>query len=245
MVKLDKVNKTYGDTHALIDASLKVSKGEVLVIIGKSGAGKSTLLRCINMLAVPDSGSVFINDKRVNETNVVNIRQKVGMVFQSYNLFDHLTVMENLTIAPIKLLRMNKSAAQEQARELLRTVGLEGKENAIPSELSGGQKQRVAIARVLAMSPDVILFDEPTSALDPVMTNEVLSIIYKLAQNGMTMLIVTHEMNFAKAVATKVVYMENGEIIEQGEPKQIFINPEDYRTKNFVDFELDYFQKFL
>ena len=241
MIKIENLKKSYNDNYALKDVSLEVAKGEVVTIIGKSGAGKSTLLRCVNRLVSPDSGAVYIDDTMVDDSNIAKMRQRIGMVFQSFNLFEHLTVMENLTIAPIKLLGQSKSVAESRAKELLKTVGLETKINAIPSELSGGEKQRVAIARTLAMKPDVLLLDEPTSALDPIMTNEVLLIIYKLAKSGMTMLIVTHEMNFAKAISNRVIYMETGEIVEQGSPKQIFDNPQDERTKRFVEFELNCF----
>ena len=238
MIKIDKINKFYGENHVLKDVSLEIKKGEVISIIGKSGAGKSTLIRCINMLAEPDNGEVYIDGINIKNTNISKTRQKIGIVFQGYNLFEHLTVMENLTIAPIKLLKQSKDIAQKKAKEMLKTVGIEDKANVMPAELSGGQEQRVAIARALVMNPEIILFDEPTSALDPIMTNEVLKTIYKLAKSGMTMIIVTHEMKFAKIVSDRIIYMENGEIVEEGTPEQIFDNPKDSRTKEFVEFEL-------
>lgn len=238
MLRLVEINKYYGDNCVLKNISLEVHKGEVVSIIGKSGSGKSTVLRCINMLENPDSGEVFVNGVNIKTCDLAKIRQRIGMVFQNYNLFDHLTILENLIIAPIKLLKLNKNIALEKARSLLKTVGLENKENAMPSELSGGQRQRVAIARAIIMDPDLVLFDEPTSSLDPLMTNEVLGIIYKLSKTGMTMVIVTHEMRFAKLVSDKVVYIENGTIIETGTANQIFDHPLDIRTQRFVDFEL-------
>jgi len=240
MIKLENLHKYYGDLHVLKGVSLDIEKGETVTLIGGSGEGKSTLLRCINMLNVPEEGEVFINGQNINEGNLTKARQKIGMVFQSFNLFENLSIMENLTIAPVKILKQKKADAKAKAIEALKVVGLEEKQDAMPSELSNGQKQRVAIARVLTMDPDIILFDEPTAALDPIMTNEVLEIIYKLSQEGMTMVIVTHEMNFAKAVSDRVVYMEKGEIVEIGTPRQIF-NPgynKNEKTKKFVESEL-------
>ena len=198
IIELENVNKYFGKNHILKDISLKIDKGEIVSIIGTSGSGKTTLLRCIKGLVPCDSGTINVNVKEGN------LAQRIGIVFQNYNLFEHLTVMENLTLAPVKLLKQKKEEAQENGIRLLKLVGLEDKVNAIPSELSGGQKQRVAIARILAMEPEIILFDEPTSALDPVMTKEVLSIIYKLSEKNITMIIVTHEMNFAKAVSNRI-----------------------------------------
>jgi len=240
MIKLENIHKYYGDLHVLKGVSLDIEKGETVTLIGGSGEGKSTLLRCINMLNVPEEGKVYINDQNISEANLTKVRQKIGMVFQSFNLFENLSIMENLTIAPVKILKQKKADAKTKAIEALKVVGLEEKQDAMPSELSNGQKQRVAIARVLTMDPDIILFDEPTAALDPIMTNEVLEIIYKLSQEGMTMVIVTHEMNFAKAVSDRVVYMEKGEIVEVGTPRQIF-NPgynKNEKTKKFVESEL-------
>lgn len=240
MIKLENIHKYYGDLHVLKGVSLDIAKGETVTLIGGSGEGKSTLLRCINYLNVPDEGNVIINGQNITEGNLTKVRQKIGMVFQSFNLFENLSIMENLTIAPVKILKQKKVDAKAKALEALKIVGLEAKQEAMPSELSNGQKQRIAIARVLTMEPDIILFDEPTAALDPVMTNEVLEIIYKLSMQGMTMVIVTHEMNFAKAVSDRVVYMEKGEIIEVGTPRQIF-NPgfeRNEKTKKFVESEL-------
>jgi len=237
MIKLNNINKFDGEKHILKNISLEIKKGEVVSIIGKSGAGKSTLIRCINGLTTADSGDVYIDKINIKDTNISKTRQKIGMVFQSYNLFEHLTIMENLTITPIKLLKQNKSVAEEEAKELLKIVGLEDRVNCIPAQLSNGEKQRVAIARVLAMKPEIILFDEPTSALDPIMRNEVLTVINKLAKNGMTMIIITHEMNFAKIISDRVIYMEEGRIIETGTVKQIFECPKKEETKKFVEFE--------
>lgn len=234
MIKLCNINKNFGDNQVLKNVSFNVNKGEVVSIIGPSGAGKSTLVRCINMLTKPDDGDIYINNENiVNSTDLPKIRQKIGMVFQEYNLFDHLTVKENLTIAPVKLLGKSKKDAEKIATKILKVVGLEEKMNSIPSELSGGQKQRVAIARALTMEPDILLFDEPTSALDPVMKEEVLTIINKLAKDGMTMVIVTHEMDFAKKISDRTVFMSNGEIVEDNTPEIIFGNPKDDRTKKF------------
>jgi polar amino acid transport system ATP-binding protein len=237
MIKLEKINKYYGNNHVLKNISLEINKGEIVSIIGKSGAGKSTILRCINMLTEPDNGYIYINGINAKDCNITKMRQKIGMVFQSYNLFEHLTVKENLIIGPTKLLRKNKNFAEEKAQELLNIVGLEDKISAFPSELSGGQKQRIAIARVLTMEPEIILFDEPTSSLDPIMKNEVLEIIYKLTSNDITMIIVTHEMRFAKTVSDRVIYIEDGELIEDGTSKQIFDNSQDERTRRFIEFE--------
>jgi len=234
MIKLCNINKNFGDNQVLKNVSFNVNKGEVVSIIGPSGAGKSTLVRCINMLTKPDAGDIYINNENiVNSSDLPKIRQKIGMVFQEYNLFDHLTVKENLTIAPVKLLGKSKKDAEKIATKILKVVGLEEKMNSIPSELSGGQKQRVAIARALTMEPDILLFDEPTSALDPVMKEEVLNIINKLAKDGMTMVIVTHEMDFAKKISDRTVFMSNGEIIEDNTPEIIFGSPKDDRTKKF------------
>jgi len=240
MIRLENIKKSFGDLQVLDGVSLEIKRGETVTLIGRSGEGKSTLIRCINKLVEPDSGEIYIDGVNIDETNLTKTRQKIGMVFQSFNLFENLSVMENLTIGPRKILKENKAKLREKAIEMLKVVELENKQNSMPSELSNGQKQRVAIARTLMMNPDVILFDEPTSALDPIMSNEVLEIIYKLSHEGMTMVIVTHEMNFAKVVSDRVIYMEKGKIVQDGTPRQIF-DPgyeKDERTKKFVESEL-------
>nr|WP_281063016.1 amino acid ABC transporter ATP-binding protein [Methanococcus voltae] len=232
---MDNIHKKFGENHVLKGVNLKVKKGEVVVILGPSGSGKSTLLRCINGLEVITDGKVIFEDQDIcdKKANINKIRQKIGMVFQQFNLFPHLTVLDNITFAPIKVLKKSKSEAKTQARELLKKVGLEDKENAYPIQLSGGQQQRVAIARALAMKPDAMLFDEPTSALDPELVNEVLDVMKQLAYEGMTMVVVTHEMGFAKEVGDRIVFMDEGVIVEEGAPSEIFTNPKHDRTKNF------------
>jgi len=223
--------------HAVKNASLTVNDGEVVVIIGPSGSGKSTLLRTVNQLEEAQSGHIYIDGEDImgKDVDIRKIREEVGMVFQSFNLFPHLTVLENITLAPMKVKRMNKKDAEELGMKLLKRVGLEDKANQRPSQLSGGQQQRVAIARSLAMQPKAMLFDEPTSALDPEMIKEVLDVMLELANEGMTMLLVTHEMGFARAAANKVVFMDAGEIIEMGKPEEIFSNPKSQRTKDFLN----------
>lgn len=223
--------------HAVKNASLTVNDGEVVVIIGPSGSGKSTLLRSVNMLETPTSGQIFIDDIEVTDpkTDLRKVREEVGMVFQSFNLFPHLTVLDNITLAPRKVLKMDKASAEKLALELLEKVGLKDKAKSHPNQLSGGQQQRVAIARSLAMNPKAMLFDEPTSALDPEMIKEVLDVMLALAKDGTTMLLVTHEMGFARAAADKVVFMDAGEIIEEGSPKEMFTHPKSERTKSFLD----------
>lgn len=223
--------------HAVRHASLTVNDGEVVVIIGPSGSGKSTLLRSVNKLEEPTSGSIFIDDVEVTSpsADLRKIREEVGMVFQSFNLFPHLSVLDNITLAPRKVLKMDKKEADELGMQLLKRVGLEEKAKNKPGQLSGGQQQRVAIARALAMKPKAMLFDEPTSALDPEMIKEVLDVMMDLAKEGMTMLLVTHEMGFARAAADKIVFMDSGEIIETGTPEKIFTNPESERTKSFLN----------
>ena len=237
LIKVDNVHKVYANNlHALNGVSETISKGEVVVIVGPSGSGKSTFLRSLNLLEVPTSGHIYFEgvDITSKATDINKHRQKMGMVFQHFNLFPHKTILENITLAPIKLLKKSKEEAEKEAMDLLKKVGLEQKANAYPSHLSGGQKQRIAIVRALAMKPDVMLFDEPTSALDPEMVGEVLELMKALAHEGMTMAVVTHEMGFAKEVATRVIFMDAGQIKEQGTPKEFFENPKDERLKEFL-----------
>lgn len=232
IVEIKALRKSYGDTEVLKGVSLFVSKGEVVVIIGGSGSGKSTLLRCINRLETFTDGHIEYKQQEVlnNET----ARREIGMVFQQFNLFAHMTVLDNITLAPIQVLKKAKDEAVQEARALLEKVGLSDKADVYPSKLSGGQKQRVAIARALAMKPQVMLFDEPTSALDPELVGEVLRVMKQLAEEGMTMLIVTHEMGFARDVADRVVFVDNGVIVEQGPPERLFGNPQTERLKSFL-----------
>jgi len=235
-VKIVNVSKNFGDVVALNNVSLEVKKGDVFFIIGSSGSGKSTLLRCINRLENVTSGDIWIENELVNgnKANIRKIREETGMVFQSFNLFPHLNVIDNITLAPRMVKKIRREDAEETGRALLKRVGLLDKERAYPEQLSGGQQQRVAIARALAMNPKVMLFDEPTSALDPEMTKEVLDVMKGLANDGMTMIVVSHEMGFARAAANKVVYMDNAEVIEIGTPKQIFKSPKKERTRQFL-----------
>ena len=237
MITVKSLSKKYSDLVVLRDVNAEIKKGEVISIIGSSGTGKSTFLRCLNLLDQPSGGQIFIDEQDIldKKTDVAKVRQKMNMVFQSFNLFSHLSVMQNLTLAPIKLLGLSKQEAEAKSLELLKLVGLAEKINSYPDELSGGQKQRVAIARCLAMEPEVILFDEPTSALDPTMVSEVLSVIRKLAKDGMTMLIVTHEMSFARDVSNRIFFMDQGVIYEQGSPQEIFDHPQKDRTKTFIN----------
>ena len=238
IIKVSGLKKHYfgGKIKALDGVDLEVKKGEVIVIIGPSGCGKSTFLRSLNLLEVPTEGEIFLEGINIADPkNDINLhRQKMGMVFQQFNLFPHMTVLKNMCIAPMKLKKMSKAEAEAQAMELLKVVGLEDRANAYPAQLSGGQKQRIAIVRALCMKPDVMLFDEPTSALDPEMVGEVLDVMKKLAVEGMTMLVVTHEMGFAKEVADRVIFMEGGAILEEGTPDEIFTNPKNDRTKEFL-----------
>lgn len=240
MLKVTNLQKNFGDLDVLKGINLEIQKGEVVALIGPSGSGKSTLIRCLNLMEIPTSGEVYFKEQLVNEDKLIEksvdqLRQKVGMVFQHFNLFPHLTVKQNITLAPVKLNKMSQQEADKKAEELLTKVGLLDKKDVYPNKLSGGQKQRVAIARALAMEPEVMLFDEPTSALDPEMVKEVLLVIQSLAQEGLTTVIVTHEMNFAKRVASRVLFLADGNIVEQGTPQEIFENPQVDRTKQFLD----------
>jgi ABC-type polar amino acid transport system ATPase subunit len=237
MIKVEKLNKSFGDLHVLKDIDISVKESDVVCLIGASGSGKSTLLRCLNFLELKDNGKVVIEGDEVNqETHDLNkIRQKVGMVFQHFYLFPHKTVLENVMEAPVYVKGVSKADARKDAKELLKKVGLGDKENVYPSKLSGGQKQRVAIARSLAMKPEIMLFDEPTSALDPELVGEVLSTMKELALEGMTMVVVTHEMGFAREVADWVVYMHDGRIVEVGPPQELFNSPKEQRTREFLD----------
>jgi len=236
VINAKKIYKSFGELQVLKDVNLEVKKGEVISIIGPSGSGKSTLLRCLNLLENPTAGHIIFEGTDITDPNVdINVhRQKMGMVFQHFNLFPHKSVLENITLAPSKLKGMTKDQAEKEADDLLKKVGLFDKKDAYPKQLSGGQKQRIAIARALAMKPDVMLFDEPTSALDPEMVGDVLEIMRDLASEGMTMVIVTHEMNFAKEVADRVIFMDDGKIVEEGDPIAIFDNPQNERTKSFL-----------
>jgi len=236
VIKVSNLNKKFNDLHVLKGINEHIKKGEVVVIIGPSGSGKSTFLRCLNLLEEPTSGEIIFEGVSINDKNndINKLRQKMGMVFQDFNLFPHMTVLENITLAPIKVNKLQKEEAEKIALNLLKRVGLKDKASSYPKQLSGGQKQRIAIARALAMSPDVMLFDEPTSALDPEMVGEVLEVMKDLAVEGMTMIVVTHEMGFAKEVATRVLFMDDGRIIEQGCPEKIFNNPESQRTRDFL-----------
>jgi len=237
MIKVEHLSKKFGELVVLKDITIEIQTGEVISIIGPSGTGKSTFLRCLNLLDQPSGGSIQIDGVDILDakSDVPKIRQKMNMVFQSFNLFSHLSVLENLTMGPIKLRGMAKKDAAQKARDLLKLVGLAEKADNYPDELSGGQKQRVAIARCLAMDPEIILFDEPTSALDPTMVSEVLSVIRRLAKAGMTMAIVTHEMDFARDVSNRVLYMDEGLIYEEGTPQQIFGNPQKDKTRAFIN----------
>ncbi len=236
MIQVRNLSKHFGDLVVLKDVSADINKGEVISVIGPSGTGKSTFLRCLNLLETPTGGSIEIDGIALlaERTDVPKVRQKMGMVFQSFNLYQHLTVLENLTLGPIKLQGRKKADAQRKGMELLKLVGLAEKAHSFPDELSGGQKQRVAIARCMAMEPKILLFDEPTSALDPTMVSEVLAVIRRLAREGMTMVIVTHEMEFARNMSNRVFYMEEGLIYEEGTPAQVFDNPQREKTRAFI-----------
>ena len=236
MIRVKNLHKSFGENEVLKGIDEHIEKGEVVVVIGPSGSGKSTFLRCLNLLEVPTSGEVIFEGNNITDksTNINKLREKMGMVFQQFNLFPHKSVIDNITLAPIKVKGVKSEDATKKAEELLKMVGLSDKAKAYPASLSGGQKQRIAIARALAMEPDVMLFDEPTSALDPEMVGEVLNVMKKLAQNGMTMVVVTHEMGFAREVGDRILFMDGGKIIEEGTPKEIFENPKNSRTIDFL-----------
>ncbi len=236
MIKVEHLSKRFGDLTVLRDVTANIARGEVISIIGPSGTGKSTFLRCLNLLDAPSGGTIEVNGANLLApgTDVTLVRRKMGMVFQSFNLFAHLSVLGNLTLGPIKLLGVRRPEAESKARDLLKLVGLAEKADSFPDELSGGQKQRVAIARCLAMDPEIILFDEPTSALDPTMVSEVLAVMRRLAKEGLTMLVVTHEMDFARDVSSRVFYMDEGVIYEEGPPEQIFERPQREKTRAFI-----------
>ncbi|MDU2063543.1 MAG: amino acid ABC transporter ATP-binding protein [Sporomusaceae bacterium] len=235
MIDVKNIHKKFGHLHVLKGIDLTVAEKEVLVIIGPSGSGKSTLLRCLNYLEEPTEGTIVVDDIALSgEANINKVREEVGMVFQRFNLFPHMTVLENIVLAPVQVRKMAKSEAEKIGRELLAKVGLADKEKAYPDQLSGGQQQRVAIARALAMRPKIMLFDEPTSALDPEMINEVLDVMKALAREGMTMVVVTHEMGFAREVGDRVVFMDEGRIIEEGTPEAFFTGAKEERTRAFL-----------
>lgn len=236
MIEVRNLEKSFGKLHVLRGISETIEEKEVVCVIGPSGSGKSTFLRCLNLLEEPTGGEVFLDGEKINvpDVNIDEIREKLGMVFQNFNLFPHMTVLDNVTLAPIKVKKQDRAEAEERAARILETVGLSDKANSYPASLSGGQKQRVAIARALAMEPEVMLFDEPTSALDPEMVGEVLNVMKDLAENGMTMVIVTHEMGFAREVADRVLFIDQGIVMEQGTPEELFGNPQNERTKSFL-----------
>lgn len=236
-IAIENLVKKFGDNTVLNDITTSIKEGEVICVIGPSGSGKSTFLRCLNRLEEATSGQIIINGEHLTDkkTDINQIRQHIGMVFQHFNLFPHLSVLENITLAPLDVKGKNKKETEEQADKLLQTVGLLDKKNIYPESLSGGQKQRVAIARALAINPDIMLFDEPTSALDPEMVGDVLKVMKKLADQGMTMVIVTHEMGFAKEVANRIMFIDDGYLLEDGKPDEIFNHPKNERTKDFLD----------
>ncbi|MDD6254582.1 MAG: amino acid ABC transporter ATP-binding protein [Eubacteriales bacterium] len=234
MIEIKNLVKRFGDNEVLKGITETIHDNEVVCVIGPSGSGKSTFLRCINLLEEPTSGEIYLDGNLIEEKTINETRARMGMVFQQFNLFPHKTVMGNLTLAPVKVKKMDKNAAETKAQELLEKVGLGDRGSSYPAELSGGQQQRVAIARALAMDPEIMLFDEPTSALDPEMVGEVLEVMKELAAQGMTMVIVTHEMGFAREAADRVFFMDQGYIMEQGTPEEIFENPQNERTKSFL-----------
>ncbi len=237
IIKTEALEKSFGKNQVLKGISTEIKKGEVIVVIGPSGCGKSTFLRCLNLLEMPTGGNIYFNDVDITDKNAnINVhRMKMGMVFQQFNLFPHMTILKNMTLAPMKLLKMSKEDAEAKAMKLLERVGLADRANSYPNQLSGGQKQRVAIVRALAMNPEVMLFDEPTSALDPEMVGEVLQVMKDLANEGMTMVVVTHEMGFAREVADRVLFIADGLIEEEGAPEELFSNPQSPRTQQFLN----------
>ena len=237
MIDVKNLTKSFGDLQVLKGVSEHINKGERVVLIGPSGSGKSTFLRCLNLLETPTSGEIIFEGQSITDDkcDINKIRQKMGMVFQHFNLFPNMTILKNITLAPVRTGLMNREQAEKEARELLKRVGLEDKADSYPAQLSGGQKQRIAIVRALCMKPEVMLFDEPTSALDPEMVGEVLDVMKELAKSGMTMVCVTHEMGFAREVADRVLFMDEGRIVEEGTPQEIFSNPQEQRTKNFLN----------
>ena len=237
MIDVKNLTKSFGDLQVLKGVSEHINKGERVVLIGPSGSGKSTFLRCLNLLETPTSGEIIFEGQSITDDkcDINKIRQKMGMVFQHFNLFPNMTILKNITLAPVRTGLMSKDQAEKEARELLKRVGLEDKADSYPAQLSGGQKQRIAIVRALCMKPEVMLFDEPTSALDPEMVGEVLDVMKELAREGMTMVVVTHEMGFAREVANRVLFMSDGVILEEGTPKEIFENPRNPRTRDFLN----------
>lgn len=236
MIKVENLTKSFGELEVLKGINQEIKDGEVVVVIGPSGSGKSTFLRCLNLLEIPTSGKIFVDYEEITskKIDINKVREDMGMVFQSFNLFNNLNILDNITLAPTLVKKMEKTKAEEKARELLARVGLPDKAEAFPKSLSGGQKQRIAIARALAMNPKVMLFDEPTSALDPEMVGEVLDIMKDLAREGMTMVVVTHEMGFAREVGDRIIFMDGGYVVEEGSPEEIFGNPQNDRTKDFL-----------
>ncbi|MFR8506655.1 MAG: amino acid ABC transporter ATP-binding protein [Peptoniphilus sp.] len=236
MIKVENLTKSFGELEVLKGINQEIKDGEVVVVIGPSGSGKSTFLRCLNLLESPTSGKIFVDNDEITskKIDINKVREDMGMVFQSFNLFNNLNILDNITLAPTLVKKMEKAKAEEKARELLARVGLPDKAEAFPKSLSGGQKQRIAIARALAMNPKVMLFDEPTSALDPEMVGEVLDIMKDLAREGMTMVVVTHEMGFAREVGDRIIFMDGGYVVEEGSPEEIFGNPQNDRTKDFL-----------
>lgn len=234
MIEINNLKKSFGDNEVLKGINAKIGDSEVVCIIGPSGSGKSTMLRCINMLEEPTDGEIIIDGEKVSESNINEVRTKMGMVFQGFNLFPNMTVLQNITCAPMNVKGISKDEAEAKARELLSKVKLPEKADVYPKSLSGGQQQRVAIARALAMEPEIMLFDEPTSALDPEMVGEVLDVMKELAKEGMAMAVVTHEMGFAKEVSDRVLFMDGGYIVEEGKPEEVLSNPKEDRTKNFL-----------